>query len=256
MRFGFTLVELLVVITIIALLASLLLPAFQHAQELARRTTCKKNVQGIAQACLTYMNDPAMHRNSSYGNALPTLQNAPTGANWGDASSGNPAALWLLVRYKFVGRDFFLCPTAHVLRSFQAPGAQDTRFGSITLSYSYLSQVEFKDKNTNEDVRVTGSFSKGIKASELAIIADANPRCRVGSGSFDSDYLNANSINHNFAGQNVGFMDGHADWFSSPTLTGTKPRDNSTAPDNIYQSCEGGDANGQRGAINDALLIP
>lgn len=69
---AFTLVELLVVISVISVLASLLLPSLNRAKALAMRVACCANIQNLQLANITY----ALDNNNNYVIAAEDLFNA------------------------------------------------------------------------------------------------------------------------------------------------------------------------------------
>ena len=106
-RSGFTLIDLLIVIAIIAILAAILMPVFASAREKARQTACMSNSKQIGLAATEYMQDydEAM---VPQGNQAPNFQRwsnllfpyiktyqvfvCPDQANWGPNGANCPGA--------------------------------------------------------------------------------------------------------------------------------------------------------------------
>jgi prepilin-type N-terminal cleavage/methylation domain-containing protein len=126
-RKGFTLVELLVVISIIALLMAILMPALGMVRKMAQRAVCGANLAGLHKALLTYAQSHggdyphAGGRNSMWGptahwdaateilafNETPRTIGGKVVYQGGRATIG--ASLYQLIKHVDVGTKSFIC---------------------------------------------------------------------------------------------------------------------------------------------------
>jgi prepilin-type processing-associated H-X9-DG protein/prepilin-type N-terminal cleavage/methylation domain-containing protein len=98
-RSAFTLLELLVVITVIALLVAILMPALSAVRERARQIQCVSNLRQIGTALYLYADER--------GGVYPEAWNASLSLRWHDE----------LLRYLSTvesGKQVLACPTARV----------------------------------------------------------------------------------------------------------------------------------------------
>ena len=236
---AFTLVELIVVIAIIATLASLLLPALTRAKAKAQGALCLSNFKQMVLGWSMYASDyderlvynlDADHASRSGPASIDSnwVNNVMT---WElDADNTNAAFADKARLTPYVGRslNLYRCPPDHVLSGIQRSAGWTTRMRSISMNAMVGDPGESLQGGTNVNNPEFLQFLKSTdirNPSQTFVFTDEHPDS-IGDGYFINrpdpiEWLHLPASYHNGAAS-LSFADGHAEakrWL----VSGTKP---------------------------------
>jgi prepilin-type N-terminal cleavage/methylation domain-containing protein len=246
---GFTLIELLVVVAIIAILASLLLPALARAKEKGRWTKCVSNLHQIGIAFTEYANDCQ--------DFYPTEADFDTCGGWqgmgsslgilqggGVSPTNRPLNVYMSIPYSATNENAFLvfcCPSDQGEAIVQGEGANETYatpsgvtiFDTDGVSYydewsctAWGVEIVSGERASQANPQLISGGLPPIKLSHVAM--GAAGKIIIGDHNWPGNRPAEipQNVWHNFNGQrknNVLFGDNHVSFFQFPEAIESNP---------------------------------
>jgi prepilin-type N-terminal cleavage/methylation domain-containing protein/prepilin-type processing-associated H-X9-DG protein len=247
-RKGFTLVELLVVIGIIALLISILLPALNNAREQAKQIKCASNLRQMGEAMQMYTNEWKYYPGC-----------------YGLDTAGNVIAIWPPRLRLYMGgvNEAFYCPSQEMWSRWNpgTPGfaqAADEGFGykqgeQLLYATKYPFSYGYNDWGCMQQQWTPPPIQRGLggdqwdvpgwpaktrlvkpsrvkNSAEMIAIADNHPKLKWDYNLDPRDPTEYPGDVHH-GGANVLFCDGHAAWYNQADLIIQNPGNTYNAHD-------------------------
>jgi len=148
---GFTLIELMIVVAIIAILAGILIPNFVNARAQAQTAACESNMRAIATALELYYADNQVYPTASGAAVQPTLMTA-NGVAYLNNTPKDPAAqsagaTYALTTTQAAGGSpatyTIVCPGVHVGSTLAKISLAGGASGSVCGTNCTASKVEY-----------------------------------------------------------------------------------------------------------------
>jgi len=211
---GFSLIELLIVIAIIAILAGLCFPVFSRAREKGRTTACASNLKQIYLAAEMYSQDHD-------GLLPPAMADAPLTPPYPPPTGFDVRLSWFTRMSPYLqNREVLACKEAR--KAFDAP-YQGNLYGGLQVNYGqhevfdYLAGIDAVADPAGLPLYADSTIHRFYRtANGQARVAYANAPWPV----FPTPELRADAVGHerHSGGSNLCYCDGHVKWQPAPKI--------------------------------------
>jgi len=220
-RFGFSLIELMVVTAIIAVLVSLLLPSLSKVRQAAWAVACQSNQRQLMMAFRQFALD---HEGSLPGNYFDSIHQQPVDAykrDWllGDDPNQGNGALQLLdgpqkgTIFPYVNDPkLYLCP-AYGPSFLNAGAGSNGHFdyaATLVLAGAHLTSVKLDCQFRYQDGAITNDVY-------TPVIVEEEPQGGINGGNVEGGHCNTDRLGHyHNGGGYYATIDGSVHWFQEP----------------------------------------
>lgn len=201
-NFGFTLIEMLLVVAILSLLISILLPTMKHGLNRTSASKCESNIRTLLIAYQNYAKENGRKLvGSNTSNAHDWLRSSSN-----TATSITDGMLWPYVR----AMDVYVCPNQiypTYLNSYSINGrlnGEQVASGSSSGTTTYKRHWTANIRDAEQMVFIEEDDGRGWNINSFML------------GTAQGTYVDWVAANH-FSGDNLGFLDGHVEYWEWQT---------------------------------------